>query len=521
MLLSRIRATGLAVLLAAIFSMAGATDLRAQITPESAEGQNIQAVIDFLKSIGKFDKSLRDFADELAAKLKDGKLYQDDIEKKFTGQKGDLAETNPATKNITIDNRLVGKIDAKSIVFDPKTQFSQIFVLAATLRHESVHAGQPVDTDRKAQEYEAWTKTLTDVNDWVRKLWVDYKKAVRTGNKDDRILAAQKFEAAATIFASEASAFVEEHKAFGHDTTEWKKYASIAGDIKGSATTLKFAEMTGKSDPEKVKALGSLLLGDLIKQERTALGIKEPERPPRPLFRLPKPHTGIGHPFPKRSVDAPGRSTIGSIPSRFHFGLFLGSSTITDLPTASSSGFYSGNLAGNSTAFAFGGSAFYDLATIGNRPGPFGSFILSAGVVVDHFTNAQIRWRGTCADVACDGSGRLSELNYIGELKLTTPLPGNNSINGYVGFGGTTFYPEGSPTGGTAFRGNASTAAFRVGFGVDHRFDDNWAAGFKVGTQFSGSTDYDTTLVGERFRLDRKSEVIVGLTLTYTPTRSD
>jgi hypothetical protein len=80
-------------------------------------------------------------------------------------------------------------------------------------------------------------------------------------------------------------------------------------------------------------------------------------------------------------------------------------------------------------------------------------------------------------------------------------------------------WPSGTPTGagGPSFRGSATTPAFRVGWGIDHQFNSNWSAGVKAGFQFTGSTEYDTSLAGERFYVSRKNEAIFGTTLTYTP----
>jgi dihydrolipoamide dehydrogenase len=47
---------------------------------------------------------------------------------------------------------------------------------------------------------------------------------------------------------------------------------------------------------------------------------------------------------------------------------------------------------------------------------------------------------------------------------------------------------------------------------MDHQY---WSAGFKVGIQYTGSVEFETT--SERFRFDHKNEVIFGLNLTYTP----
>ena len=99
---------------------------------------------------------------------------------------------------------------------------------------------------------------------------------------------------------------------------------------------------------------------------------------------------------------------------------------------------------------------------------------------------------------------------------MTPPLGNGNSINGYIGAGAATLWPTGP--GGPAFPGSSTAPAVRVGWGIDHQFTPNWSGEFKIGVQFTGSTEFDTTLTGERFRLDHKTEGIFGLNVTYTPT---
>jgi hypothetical protein len=55
----------------------------------------------------------------------------------------------------------------------------------------------------------------------------------------------------------------------------------------------------------------------------------------------------------------------------------------------------------------------------------------------------------------------------------------------------------------------------RIGWGMDHQFDQYWSAGFKVGIRHTGSAEFETT--SERFHFDHKNEFIFGLNLTYTP----
>jgi hypothetical protein len=203
-----------------------------------------------------------------------------------------------------------------------------------------------------------------------------------------------------------------------------------------------------------------------------------------------------------------------------HFGFTLGGATLASIPTTSSSGFYAGRT-DSSPAYMVGASAFYDLATFGNAPGPFGKFVLSGGVVTDYIGGGALAWHGSCGGFPCDGSGSIAQWNVIGEAKLTTPLSSwRSTANVYVGAGISTLWPTGMPTGpfGPQFQGSATAPAIRVGLGYDYQFSRNWAVGGKVGFQHTYATEYDTTLRGERFRLNYKDEMIFGLTMTYTPT---
>ena len=216
-----------------------------------------------------------------------------------------------------------------------------------------------------------------------------------------------------------------------------------------------------------------------------------------------------------------GRARWSYASSSIHIGGFLGGTALTSLPTESSSRFYrDGTVSDTPVGFAFGGSIFKDFATFGNKPGPFGSFVLSGGLVVDYSTSTSLNWSGLCGGTACTGTGRMDEFNYIAELKLTTPIASGLTTNGYVGVGGATMWPSGTPTGtgGPSFQGNATAWAFRVGGGIDKKINENWSVGAKVGFQTTGPTDYDTSLVGERFHIARKNEAIFGTTFTYTPS---
>jgi hypothetical protein len=97
-----------------------------------------------------------------------------------------------------------------------------------------------------------------------------------------------------------------------------------------------------------------------------------------------------------------------------HFGFSIGPGVLTSLPTDSSSGFYSGHVSAVPGVMV-GGSFFVDV-------GQAGPFLVSTGLVVDYIGGTSLSWRGTCGGFPCEGSGRLNELNYIGEVKFTAPF---------------------------------------------------------------------------------------------------
>jgi hypothetical protein len=133
--------------------------------------------------------------------------------------------------------------------------------------------------------------------------------------------------------------------------------------------------------------------------------------------------------------------------------------------------------------------------------------------VTDYVYGAGMHWQGGCGGFPCDGSGSLNEWNVIGELKAAMAVAIRSAAS--IGAGAAIFRPSGHPTGGTtSFLGSATTPAVRIGWGMDHQFDQYRSAGF-IGTQHTGSAEFETT--SERFCFDRKNEVIFGLNLTYTP----
>jgi len=199
---------------------------------------------------------------------------------------------------------------------------------------------------------------------------------------------------------------------------------------------------------------------------------------------------------------------------KIRLSLIGGGAYLNGIDVNSTSGFYSGSTQGGAVGTLWGGSAFIDIM----RVPVFGSPMLSIGVVADQ-TNAQLHFTGSCGGEPCTGTnGSLSETAVIGEVNLAWPLGGGNVYNWYAGGGVVFKTPRGNPTGpgGPSIIGSDTAAAFRIGGTLMHNFTDDVAAGVKVGYQWAGSTSFDTTLPGERFRFGRENELIFAAVVTFS-----
>jgi hypothetical protein len=197
-----------------------------------------------------------------------------------------------------------------------------------------------------------------------------------------------------------------------------------------------------------------------------------------------------------------------------HFSIYGGAADMLNWSTRSASGFYTAGGTTNgagSAGTAFGGAFAWDF-------GRAWGLIFSAVAVYDQFDTA-LTWTGKCAGVTCNGAGRVVDNNFIGEFKATLPLPGNNSINGYVGAGVTIKSPVGAPTGpgGPEIWGKDRVTAFRVGCEIDHQFNPSWSGGFKIGYQHTDSSSYATSLPGERFLMGPQNTWLAVAVVTFTP----
>jgi hypothetical protein len=198
------------------------------------------------------------------------------------------------------------------------------------------------------------------------------------------------------------------------------------------------------------------------------------------------------------------------------FGLNFGATWQHNFPTNSSSGFYNGDVSSGASSL-MGVSLFRDVHKLapsyptGGNGGP----MVSLGVVLDSFNGVPLRFDGTCGGFPCVGDGRLHQINIIGEIKLTQPIAPLVSINGYVGGGAAFVRPTGSPTGGTAFADQSqTTGAWRVGAGADFAVGSHSYLGAKVGYQWTSGLEFDTTLPGERFKVDTYGNYYAAVTWT-------
>jgi hypothetical protein len=241
-----------------------------------------------------------------------------------------------------------------------------------------------------------------------------------------------------------------------------------------------------------------------------------PQSPPQQRQERPA-LPGVGPRQPAGEfVAAPPAPTEIPAERKIRLSLIGGGAYLKSIDVNSSSGFYAGNTQGGAVGTLWGGSIFVDIMPL--QVPVLGSSILSLGVVADQ-TNAQLQFTGRCGGEPCTGTnGSVSETAVIGEFNLAFPLGGGNVYNWYAGGGVVFKRPRGNPTGldGPGITGSDTAAAIRIGGTLMHNFNDSVAAGVKVGYQWAGSTDYDTTMPGERFHFGREGELIFAAVLTFS-----
>jgi hypothetical protein len=279
-----VRSLGPIAVLAALLCTCWPAAGNAQIKDTSTEGQNITKAAEFIRSMG-----MDEAAGQILQALKDGDIYQDDL------SGGDLGKTSPATKNITIDNGVLGTGGpGRTTLFTDKFHFGQIFHLAMVLYHENVHRHQAFKMrvmsliGKQPDEYEAWTRTLAATSEWIDTLWKEYGKAA----KADKATAASKLNKATTFLAAEADSFITEHKAYGYPQAPWKKFQKLTKDLSDLAGQLAGDEAQGK-DTQDLRPKISEAVRDTIVAEKGAIGdLPKPKskaaQPPRRISERPR-----------------------------------------------------------------------------------------------------------------------------------------------------------------------------------------------------------------------------------------
>ncbi|HEV2037152.1 MAG TPA: hypothetical protein VGQ96_00985, partial [Candidatus Eremiobacteraceae bacterium] len=159
------------VVLASVAGTALANDSVA-VTPGSVEGKNVQAAVDFIQKYGDPKR-----AANIKKWLKDGKIY-------WSPSQAENGDTSP-TGNITINKQIIRNdtnARTRSTPFDPDKDFDAIAQLARTLVHEKVHTHQnPIGIiwsnlpGKTPHEYEAWTVTINEMDDWLKALYKEYR----------------------------------------------------------------------------------------------------------------------------------------------------------------------------------------------------------------------------------------------------------------------------------------------------------------------------------------------------------
>lgn len=142
------------------------------ITANSVEGKNVQSAADFIQKYGDPKR-----AANIKKWLKDGKIY-------WSPSQAENGDTSPLG-DITISKQVIRNdtnAKTRSTPFDPDKDFDAIAQLARTLVHEKVHVHQsnlgiiwsnlPGKTPH---EYEAWTVTINEMDDWLKALYKEYR----------------------------------------------------------------------------------------------------------------------------------------------------------------------------------------------------------------------------------------------------------------------------------------------------------------------------------------------------------
>jgi hypothetical protein len=250
-----------------------------------------------------------------------------------------------------------------------------------------------------------------------------------------------------------------------------------------------------------------------------------PEFPAYPAPCNPK-VAGLVAPQPNYATSNVGARDIASTTwsPTYSVGINWGIFFAANNPIRSSSGFYTdGNNSGGAGAGGLiGGSFFYNGWRLGSGQGPFNAYTVSLGMVVDYFGGASQDLTGRCGGTPCDGQIKINQLNFIPEIKLTTPFTQDLTGNIYYGWGLARVSPEGQPTGvgGPRIIGSDTAMAFRVGGGLSQRVTNNVWWDTKVGYQWTRPTEFSTSLANERFQFGVRGDFYAATGFTYVIDRA-
>jgi hypothetical protein len=178
-------------------------------------------------------------------------------------------------------------------------------------------------------------------------------------------------------------------------------------------------------------------------------------------------------------------------------------------------GFYKGAFDDVMAPYA-GLFADFRIARFGSSSQPFGTWVLSIGPVVD-VRHSSLSYNGTGGGVPVSDSGRLTQWDYLGVLKLTTPLTPASNLSIFAGGGGATLRPTGTPTGpgGPAITGSNTTPVFRAGAEVSQQIAGGLSVALQLAYQRTTLVSVGTTRPDERFRFGDNDSFMLGLTLNF------
>lgn len=178
-------------------------------------------------------------------------------------------------------------------------------------------------------------------------------------------------------------------------------------------------------------------------------------------------------------------------------------------------GFYKGAFDDVMAPYA-GLFADFRIARFGSSSQPFGTWVLSIGPVVD-VRHSSLSYNGTGGGVPVSDSGRLTQWDYLGVLKLTTPLTPASNLSIFAGGGGATLRPTGTPTGpgGPALTGSNTTPVFRAGAEISQQIAGGLSVALQLAYQRTTSVSFGTTRPDERFRFGDNDSFMLGLTLNF------